>query len=88
MIPYYPSPDGYKGHFDVNTYEEKLIRDYSGFSFAMIEKMTVTEYWLLLRDAVIYRHMQTEEGREYLENAWCLGQTEPDIQALRSKFKK
>jgi len=50
--------------------------------------MGVFEYWLLLRDAVIYNHMQTEEGREYLDNCFRMGQTEPDRQAIRKKMAR
>ncbi|HAO61548.1 MAG TPA: hypothetical protein DCQ90_06430 [Erysipelotrichaceae bacterium] len=86
-MPYYPSPDGYKGKYSINTHEEKLIRDYSGHSFDEIEQLSIIEYWLLLRDAVVHGNMQTQEGREYLDNAWRIEQTEPDRQALREKFK-
>jgi len=30
--------------------------------------------------------MQTEEGREYLENCWRLEQTNPDRESLRKKI--
>ncbi|WP_254306607.1 hypothetical protein [Clostridium sp. 001] len=46
------------------------------------------EYWLLLRDAVIYNYKQTKEGREYLENCWRIEQTEPDRKSLREKMKE
>lgn len=45
------------------------------------------EYWLLLRDAVIYNYMQTPEGIKYLEKCWRMEQTEPDRKALRKKFR-
>ena len=41
---------------------------------------------LLLRDAFIARKLQSEDGREYLDNAWRLEQTEPDVDGLRSTF--
>jgi len=50
--------------------------------------MEVFEYWLLLRDAVIYNYMQTEEGNKYLENCWRMEQTSPDRKALRKKMGK
>jgi len=50
--------------------------------------MEVFEYWLLLRDAVIYNRMQTEEGREYLDNCYRMEQTQPDRKKLREHFKK
>jgi len=53
-----------------------------------LEELEVFEYWLLLRDAAIYNHMQTEEGRKYLDNCWRMEQTSPQRDALRKKFKK
>ena len=40
-----------------------------------------------LKDAIIYNNMQTKEGREWLNNAWYLGQTKPDRKTLRENFK-
>lgn len=48
--------------------------------------MMIFEYWLLLHDAVIYNHNQTEEGREYLDNCWRMEQTEPNRKRLREKI--
>lgn len=40
----------------------------------------------LLRDAVIYKMEKTDEGRDYLEKCWILGQTTPDVQKLKETF--
>lgn len=48
--------------------------------------MCVFEYWLLLRDAVVYNYMQTEEGREYLDKCWIMEQIRPDRKRLRDKL--
>ena len=48
--------------------------------------MEVFEYWLLLRDAVIYDYMQYEEGRKYLDNCYRMEQTKPNRKALREKM--
>lgn len=85
-MPYYPS-DSDNGHYEVNTIEEKIVCDYTGYNFYRVEELEVFEYWLLLRDAVIHKYLQTEEGREYLENCWILEQTKPDRQTLREKMK-
>jgi len=87
-IPYYPGNNDNGGHYEVNTLEEKIICEYTGYKFNEIENLDVFKYWILLRDAVIYNYMQTEDGREYLENCWRMEQTEPDRGALRNKFKK
>lgn len=87
-VPYCPDDKGNEGHFEINTIEEKVIRDYTGYDFNRIDTLDVFEYWLLLRDAVIYNYSQTDEGQKYLERCWRLEQTEPDRKALREKFKR
>lgn len=83
-IPYYPKEDDdNEGHYEVNTMEEKIVSDYTGYNFADIEELGVFQYWLFLRDAVIYNCNQTEEGQEYLNNCWRINQTKPDIDKLR-----
>lgn len=69
----------------MNTIEEKIVCKYTGYNFDRLDDLDVFEYWLLLRDAVIYNYMQTEEGNEYLENCWRMEQTKPDRKALREK---
>lgn len=72
----------------MNYLEEKLVSEYTGFNFAQILELDVFEYQALLRDAVIYKYMQTEEGRDYLDRCWILEQTKPDRKRLREKFGK
>lgn len=47
--------------------------------------MTFLEY---RRDAYINRLESTQEGRDYLHDAWRMEQTEPDRAALRRRFGK
>ena len=54
----------------------------------IIGNLDVFEYFSLLRDAVIYKYMQTEAGQEYLDKCWMLEQTKPDRKRLREKFGK
>jgi hypothetical protein len=53
-----------------------------------VGNLEVFEYWSILRDAVIYKYMQSEKGQEYLERCWMLEQTKPDRKKLREKFGK
>jgi hypothetical protein len=53
-----------------------------------LDDLEVFEYWLLLRDAVIYNHMQSEEGNKYLENCWRMEQVNPDRKRIREKMEK
>ena len=50
--------------------------------------MCIFEYWLFLRDAVIYNYMQTEDGNKYLDNCYRMSETQPDRKKLREQFKK
>lgn len=86
-MPYYPDEGEEKGHYEVNTIEEKIVSDYTGYNFDRIDELEVFEYWLLLRDAILYKYMQSEEGIKYLENCWRIEQTAPDREALREKMK-
>lgn len=62
--------------------------DYAHFDLNKVMELDVLIYWTLLRDAVIHNHMQTEAGREYLENCWTLEQTKPDKEKLKEKYGK
>lgn len=46
------------------------------------------EYLTYRRDAFIAHFRHTEQGQEYLDNAWRCEQTEPDRAALRRQFGK
>ncbi len=68
--------------------EEKIVRDYTGLDFGRLQSLTVFEFWLYLRDAVIYNCMQSDSGNEYLEKCWAAEQKDPDRNALRKYFGK
>ena len=86
-MPYYPNEDDNKGHYEINTVEEKLISEYTGLNFIQVDELNVIEYWAYLRDAIIYNCSQTEKGQEYLEKCWIMEQTKPDKNSLRNRFK-
>lgn len=65
-----------------------MIQEYTGLNFIEIGELGVFIYKLYLHDAYIYKLSQTEKGREYLENAWILEQTQPDRKKLREHFSK
>lgn len=52
-----------------------------------MRQLEYVKYLTWLRDAYIYNLNQTEDGREYLKNAWRMEQTAPDRSALRKKLK-
>lgn len=62
------------------------MAQYANMTLPDVCDLLLDDYMLLLRDAFIARKLQSADGREYLDNAWRLEQTEPDIDALRSNF--
>ena len=46
------------------------------------ERLGVFTWYRLLRDAVIYRLAQTDEGVKKLREAWYYEQSEPDLDKL------
>ena len=62
------------------------MSEYTGYDFDRLEDLSVFEFWLLLRDAVVYNCQQTEQGRDYLEKCWTAEQVSPDRSALREYF--
>ncbi len=70
----------------VESLGEKRVAEYLGISMLDVEELNLIEYLFFKREAVIYNCSQTEEGREYLENAKRLEETSPDREKLREKF--
>lgn len=64
------------------------MSEYTGLSFFDVGRLNYIEFLTYRRDAFIHRLSQTDAGREYLDNAWRLEQTEPDRAALRKKLRK
>ncbi|MCR3760317.1 hypothetical protein KYB31_15160 [Clostridium felsineum] len=87
-VPYYDEKNDDKGHYEISTLEEKTVSNYTGYNFAQLDELNVFEYWLLLRDAVIYNCSQSKEGKKYLDKCWLMEQTEPDRNTLKKYFNK
>lgn len=51
-----------------------------------MENLNVVEYLIYLRDARIFNLSMTEEGQEYLRNAWRIREIKPDREGLRDRF--
>jgi hypothetical protein len=65
-----------------------MVARYTGLNIFEVEELDYLDYLRFKRDAFIYQMSQSEEGREYLNNAWRLEQTKPDKNSLRKKFGK
>lgn len=70
------------------TAEEKAVSEYCGISMLDVEELDILQYYVYLRDARIYNLSQTEDGQEYLANAWRINQTAPERKKLREKYGK
>jgi len=49
---------------------ERLVYEHSGLDFIQQNELPVTEYWILLADAVKMRIMQRSDSDEYLEQCY------------------
>jgi len=70
------------------TIGERLVAEHTGLNFIQIEELPIDTYFLIMRDAFIFKQSQTEAGREYLEKCWIMEQTKPDRKTLRKRFGK
>lgn len=64
------------------------MSSYTGLSFLEVAELDYLQYLLWRRDAFINLCNQTEEGQEYLKNAYRMEQTKPDRKRLREKLGK
>lgn len=77
------------GHeYKTASWWRKLVSDYTGLSFLEVAELDYLQYLIWRRDAYIHVLSQTEEGQEYLKNAYRMEQTKPDRKRLREKLGK
>ncbi len=76
------------GHdYTITTWWERMVSAYAGLNFHEVNALDYIQYLAYRRDAFIFTLDQTEEGREYLANAWRMEQVKPDRSALRARAK-
>lgn len=61
---------------------------YTGLNFHQVGELDFVQYLSYRRDAYIYYLEQTEDGREYLDNAWRMEQVKPDREAIREQMRE
>lgn len=77
------------GHeYHISSWWRHLVSQYTGLSFLEIAELDLIQYLIWRRDAYIHMLNQTEEGQEYLRNAYRMEQTQPDRKRLREKLGK
>lgn len=65
-----------------------MVAEYAGISLLQVRELDYIQYLIWRRDAFIYKLSRTEEGSEYLDNAYRMEQTKPDRARLREKLKR
>lgn len=65
-----------------------MVAEYTGLTLPEVRALDYLQYLTWRRDAYIYMLSRTEEGQQYLDNAWRMEQTEPDRAELRRKIRK
>lgn len=62
------------------------MAEYTGLTLPEVRELDYLQYLIWRRDAYIYKLSRTEEGQEYLDNAWRMEQTKPERAKLRAKY--
>ncbi len=65
-----------------------MVSSYTGLTFSQVGELKYIDFLQYRRDAFLFTLESTQEGREYLDNAWRMEQTKPDRAALRKQFRK
>lgn len=73
--------------YEISTSDIKVVADYTLLKFTEVYELNTFDFWLFLKDGVIYNYSQTEEGRQYLKDAKRFTTTAPERNELQ-KFKK
>lgn len=86
-MPDYPVDEQHGGEkFETSSSWEKLVADYAHMAIADVDELNFIEFLALRRDAFIERCRATEKGREWLDNAWRIEQTDMDVERMREVF--
>lgn len=64
------------------------MAEYANMPLPWVYELDIFTFWALLHDVIVYNHSQTKKGREWLQNAWRLNQTEPDEAAIQRKIRE
>ena len=78
QTPYVPEESDYKPYLSNKSGDLKIVSDYTGLNFNEVYQLEIFDYWQYLHDAVVWNCSKTEQGRDYLEKAYMLKQTEPE----------
>jgi hypothetical protein len=80
-------PNSAGGHkYSTRSWWRHLVAEYTGLNFFEVGELNYLQYLVWRRDAYIHWLNSFEAGKEYLDNAWRMEQTEPDRAGLRKKL--
>lgn len=65
----------------------KVVK-YTNQSFGEVLDLPIDLFQQCLKNQIVNELMETEAGREYLKKCERFNTTEPDIDALRNKYKR
>lgn len=85
-LPNVTADDDGEYSYTQNTAFEKLVADYANMPLTEVMKLNYVDFLILRREAFIYNFSKTKQGREKLEEAYCMEQTQPDRGGLRKQF--
>lgn len=78
-----------EGHqYSTASWWRHLVSKYTGLTFLQIAELNYLQYLVWRRDAYIDWLNSFEAGRDYLDNAYRMEQTQPDRKRLRETFGK
>lgn len=78
-----------EGHqYETASWFRRLVSKYTGLNFLEVAELNYLQYLVWRRDAYIEYLNSFEEGKEYLDNAYRMEQTQPDRKRLRETFGK
>lgn len=81
-MPFYPDGTGEGLKYDIETYWEHLVVEYTNMPMSAVLDLDVVDFMALRRDAYISELSKTEDGREYLDKCWCFEAEDADYSAV------
>lgn len=66
----------------------KAVIEYSGMDYEQVLNLPVDTFQLMLKNHIVDKLNQTEEGKQYLADCERLQAKEPDMKAVRQAISK
>lgn len=66
----------------------KAVIDYSGMNYEQVLDLPIDTFQIMLKNYIVEKLKQTDEGRQYLADCERLQASEPDMIAVRKAISK